>query len=98
MNDVFEELDRPAYPGQIREKSYRFLVPPEQGGGDMWMTRFQRYWERQERRFGIEFHPSMVIGVDRTNNVITCQVMVQRIRPGKRVPKLATHPTPLTVQ
>lgn len=98
MNDVYEELSRPAYVGQVREKSYRFLVQPEPGGGEMWARRFQRYWERQEKRFGIEFRPAMVIGVDRTNMVITCQVMVSRVLPGIRRPKIETHNAPVALQ
>lgn len=98
MNDVFEELDKPAYPGQVREKRWRFLIQPEAGGGERWMKRFQDYWARQERRFGLEFDERMVIGVDREAGVIVSQVMVRRLKPGKRIPKAEVRAAPVALQ
>jgi hypothetical protein len=98
LNDVYEEPERPASVGQVREKTYRFALQPEAGGGEVWVKRFQDYWERQEKRFGIEFRPQMVMGVDREAMTITSQVMVQRILPGRRTPKEARHNAPVALQ
>lgn len=95
-NDVYEELDRPAYPGQLRSKSYQYLIEPQGNADPLWADRFRRYWTLQEKRFGLDFDTFAIV-VHREDRVVTSVARVRRLLPGIRRPK-SRHGAPEKVQ
>ncbi len=96
MNDVYEELKTPAYPGQERSRKWGYLIRPTSPYDEMWVKRAREYWERQEKRFGIEF-AAFQMELREEEGAIATYAIVRRLKPGKRVPQ-RQHEAPLLAQ
>lgn len=73
----------PILPKQLRMQSYRYLVEPVDEQDPVWVKRFQTYWTRQERIYGMRLTPFTMM-IDREEHIISSYAAVQSVMPGER--------------
>mgnify|MGYP006195744651 CR=1 FL=1 len=72
--------------GQLRAKSYSYLIEPQGEADPIWFERFKSYWLLHEKVYGVEFYDRLTMAIDRDLRTITCFAVIKRILPGRRVP------------
>lgn len=87
--DVWVRLTKPAYPGQLRTRTWRLPWIPPQGERDpVWAKRAKDYWMRQERKYGLVMSDFtlMMDDVPGIGPVVTTAATVVMVLAGRRVP------------
>lgn len=84
-SNIFRASKRPPEINELRARSWSFLLPPESETDPVWVERCKRYWELQERLYGLRFS-DFVMFVDYGNEIVTTCAYVMDIMPGQREP------------
>lgn len=82
--DTFRAMKRPAIPGEVRLKVWRFLIPPTAPDDPEWRARCLQYWALQQETFGVVFG-QCTMEVDWDEMVVITSARVERVLPGERV-------------
>ena len=91
MSRTYRFLRHPAYPGQLRLKTWAFVVPPRGPLDPEWQRRAKEFWELQAETFGLKFaDDQMHVMVDYQSGCVTTAVHVEEVLPGRRVKDFAT--------
>ncbi len=80
----YRYLRKPAYPGQLRLKSWPYLVAPTGPTDPEWLKRATEFWKLQGETFGLRFEDHCHIMVDYASGVVTTAVHVVEVLPGRR--------------
>lgn len=83
-NDVYRDLAKPAYRGQMRRKIWAYLIEPQTFPDEMWTKRAREYWELQEKVYGLKLG-GFTLNIDRERRHIHTHAPVVAVLPGKRV-------------
>jgi hypothetical protein len=94
-NDVYRELKKPAYKGQVRRKIWAYLIEPQQFPDELWTKRAREYWGLQEKVYGLKL-AGFTLNIDRERRHIHSHAGVLAVLPGKRVK--AEHQQPEMAQ
>ncbi len=81
---TYRSLKVPAYKGQLRMKSWRYLVAPNSAADPEWITKAGQIWMLQAETFGLKFEDDMKLAVDYGNGIITTFIHVAEVLPGRR--------------
>lgn len=80
----YRYLRKPAHPGQLRLKAWRYLVPPTGANDPQWLTQAASYWQLQAETYGLKFHDDMTLMIDYQRGLVITSIHVERILPGQR--------------
>ena len=82
---VYVKLEKPAFPGQVRMRSWRSL-PGFEGTKASWEDRAAQYWELQAFKYGLKF-ADYRLDLDYVEGtpIITTSTLVLEVMPGRRV-------------
>lgn len=91
---VYRYLRTPAYEGQLRMKTWAYVIPPRGPTDPEWMKRATDFWKLQAETFGLRFEDHCHIMVDYASGCVTTAVHVVEVLPGRRernyvVPRVA---------
>lgn len=72
--------------GQVRRKTWRYLLPPTSDDDPVWRRRVDEYWHRFERLYGVVLHrDAIIMRIGFEDNTVSSWAMVARVLPGERV-------------
>ena len=69
--------------GDLRVKSWRFLIPPSGEDDPVWAQRCREYWELQQETFGLKFSDFTMM-IDYDEMIVTTAATILAILPGER--------------
>lgn len=88
--NVYRYLRTPAYPGQLRLKTWAYVIPPRSASDPEWLTRAVDFWRLQAETFGLKFEPDVQVMVDFQHGCVTTAAHVAEVLPGRRTHDFAT--------
>lgn len=77
-------MRNPAEVGELRIKSWRYLIAPTSSDDPVWMRRVGDYWALQEETYGLRFHEHIDVFIDFEHGLVTSGARVMRVLPGRR--------------
>lgn len=80
----YRYLKVPAYPGQLRLKTWAYIVAPRGANDPEWLRRVTEFWQLQAETFGLRFEDDVKIMVDYQHGCITTAAHVAEVLPGRR--------------
>ena len=93
-SNTYRFMKKPAFVGELRLKTWGYVVAPSGPGDPAWVKRAVDVWQLQAETFGLRFEPDVQILVDYQSGCVTTAVHVAEILPGRRtsdyrVPRVA---------
>lgn len=83
-DNEFRLMRNPPTVGELRMKSWRYLVAPASADDPVWVQRVGDFWALQEETYGLRFHEHIDVFIDFEHGLVTSGARVARILPGRR--------------
>ena len=83
---IYRVMANPPKPGDVRMYERAYIEPPVNDLDPLWVGRCRDYWELQQAIYGLALTDFTMV-VDYTRGTVRSYACVQRVLPGKRVPK-----------
>lgn len=82
---TWRRMRNPPVVGDLRVKSWRYLVAPTSGDDPVWAQRVADYWRLQEDTYGLRFDGHIDMFIDFELGAVTSAARIVAILPGQRV-------------
>ena len=81
---TYRWMKQPAKPGELRVRSWRYLIPPASSDDPMWLKRCHDYWLLQQETYGLRVSDHAMM-IDFELQIVTTAAVVLDVLPGRRV-------------
>lgn len=82
-SDVFLIAKHKPEVGELRMRSWRWIVPPTHDTDRVWAKRCKDYWDRQERIYGMRLSDFTML-IDWEGGFVSTYAVVLTVMPGER--------------
>ncbi len=82
--NVWKAMKKPAIVGRVRHKMWRYLIPPTGEDDPHWAENCRKYWELQERTYGLKMS-NFTIAIDWGEGVVITYALIERVLEGRRL-------------
>lgn len=83
IGSTYRWMKTPPEVGQLRVKSWSYLIPPIHDADPVWADRCKKYWELQQETYGLK-HTNYVMFIDREQHIVTTASVIAEVLPGRR--------------
>lgn len=80
---TYRLMRQPAKVGDLRVRSWRYLLPPVSTDDPAWAKRCKDYWALQEQTYGLK-HSDFAMFIDWEEMIVTTASVVVEVLPGRR--------------
>jgi len=82
--NTYRWMKNPPKVGELRVRSWRYLIPPASSDDPMWLDRCKQYWLLQQETYGIAVSDHAMM-IDFDEQIVTTAAVIMRVLPGRRV-------------